>query len=497
MAVAGGTQALIATFAFGLVALASFSAACLFTFGSRRLRGSAPVSKGLRLVLVTFLLSSAFWSIMDFAATLTTGDADAACQVLVATAAGFDQLARLAFEQFLLWRIKLDKRSRGLFVLQVIIFVRFIMGGVLVAVQRPQIYPVCIAKSILVPLGIATLVMDVIIVFILFVLIWAAKASIPTTRIPGSSVMPAKVITFLTSGFAAWLATSIPLIFGLEMFPFATRTVVPAIGLLLLLGLVVLFRSDLLITQPGPLLSPERPNTSKALPIRPAESPDVNSTPEVFNRPWGEPQVHIAQTQRPGTGPRPMPKPGSRGIDTALPIINRPTPGQTQRGVGGVPVKGQLFPPIRANTAPIVLQNPPKKRAKGKLAISNPVIRESSALKIMDNIPTVDLAVAAKNDQERRFEASKAARSNSTGQNQALTRNFQGSSFRRKEISTANNLHRYRLAQTNFVADLRRRHSTHLDGFQDLPRDLQGDHPVRRWASPKRQQLPPYRRKAG
>lgn len=98
-----------------------------------------------------------------------------------------------------------------------------------------------------------------------------------------------------------------------------------------------------------------------------------------------------------------MPKPGSRGAGSALPIINRPTPGQSERGVGGVPVQGQLFPPIRANTAPVILEKAPKRRLKdGKLSISNPVIRQSSGLKIRDTIPTVDLATAARNDQERR-----------------------------------------------------------------------------------------------
>lgn len=132
-----------------------------------------------------------------------------------------------------------------------------------------------------------------------------------------------------------------------------------------------------------------------------------------------------------------MAKPRSRGIERALPIIDRPTPGQTERGVGGVPVQGQLFPPIRANTAPVVLQNPPKKRPKGKLAISNPIIRESSALKIRDKIPTIDLAVAAKNDQERRAMPSKAAALDRNAQHQALTRNHSENKVKRKEVASA------------------------------------------------------------
>ncbi|KAJ6788096.1 hypothetical protein PWT90_05049 [Aphanocladium album] len=403
MAVAGGTQALVATFAFGLIALASSGTAFLFTFGSRRLRGSAPLSNGLRLALVIFLLSSTLWSILGFSATLISGDGNPSCQVLIAFAAGFDQLARLAFEQYLLWRIKPKKRSSGIFVLQALIFVRFIMGGVLIGVQRPQIYPVCIAKNILLPLGITTLVTDLLIVAILFALIWVTKSTSSSTGLQVSGSTPAKIIAFQTAGFAAWLATSIPMILGSDTFPIATRTVVPAVGLLALLGLIVLFRSHILITEAQlPLPSSGKANLSKALPNRPIESRGGYTSPEVFNRPWGGPRLHIAHARKSTADPLPMPKPGSRGASSALPIINRPTPGQTERGVGGVPVRGELFPPIRANTAPIVLQNPPKRKPKGKLAISNPVIRESSALKIMDKIPTVDLALAAKNDQERR-----------------------------------------------------------------------------------------------
>ncbi|KAM3544741.1 hypothetical protein ARSEF1564_002331 [Beauveria bassiana] len=434
MAVAAGTQALIATFALsvfsasamydpynltpssGLVALASTSTACLFTFGNRRLRGNAPLQNGLRLVLVTFLLSAALWSIMDFAATLITANANPSCQVLVSVAAGFDQLARVAFEQFLLLRIKSKSIYKSIYVLQAFIPVRFILGGVLIAVQRPQTYPVCIAKNILLSLGIATLVTDAVIT---------------------SNLAPARIVCFLTAGFAAWLATSIPMIFGLEIFSLASRTVVPSVGLLILIGLVALFRRHALIADSDLQLSPSTIDTSKALPSRPTENRNTAMSQEVFNRPWGGPSPHVARAQRPSTGPLPMPKAGSRGVTNALPIINRPAPGQTERGVGGIPVQGQLFPPTRANTAPVVLQNPPKKQPKGKLAISNPIIRQSSALKIQDKIPTVDLALAAKNDQQRRGAAPGAVVLDRAGQTQSLTRNNLDASLKRKQVGSA------------------------------------------------------------
>ncbi|OAQ96514.1 hypothetical protein LLEC1_01771 [Akanthomyces lecanii] len=453
MAVAGGTQALIATFAFGLVALASSGAACLFTFGCRQLTGDVAVSNGLRLVLLTFLLSSTLWSIMDFAATLISGDGNASCQVLIVFASGFDQIARLAFEQFLLGRIKPKKASSGMFILQTLISVRFIMGGVFVAVQRPQVDPICIAKNILVPLGIATLVTDTLIVCILLALILVIKPSIQSLNLSNFSLTPARTLTLVTAGFGAWLAvslptptlsvkltvlkTSIPMILGIEMLPIASRTVVPSIGLLVLIGLVVLFRSHLLVIETDPSLPSTSPNTSKALPSRPIESRDTEVSPEVFNRPWEGPQPHIAHAQRATPGAFAMPQSGSRGAERALPIIGRPTPGQTERGVGGVPVQGQLFPPTRTNTAPIVLQTPPKKRSKRKPAISNPVIRESSALKIRDKIPTIDLAMAAKNDQERRTISAKAVSLDRSSQRRTPTRHPSKNDVKRKAVSSA------------------------------------------------------------
>ncbi len=147
---------------------------------------------------------------MDFVATLINGNGSASCQVLIAFASGFDQLARLAFEQFLLWRIKPKKSSSVIFVLQALIPVRFIMGGVFVAVQRPQTYPVCIAKNILLPLGIAALVTDAVIVGILFILNWVVNPSSPYPNLQSSSLERSKIVTFLTAGFAAWLAVSLP-----------------------------------------------------------------------------------------------------------------------------------------------------------------------------------------------------------------------------------------------------------------------------------------------
>lgn len=103
--------------------------------------------------------------------------------------------------------------------------------------------------------------------------------------------------------------------------------------------------------------------------------------------------------------------------NSGLPTLARPVTGVT--GVGGVPVRGQLFPPLRANTVdqvpmsisdvkartevPKRSKTVPSKVGKGKLAISAPIpMNDPQAQDAFSKIPTVDLATAAKNEQERR-----------------------------------------------------------------------------------------------
>ncbi|KAL0934246.1 uncharacterized protein CTRU02_211045 [Colletotrichum truncatum] len=114
-------------------------------------------------------------------------------------------------------------------------------------------------------------------------------------------------------------------------------------------------------------------------------------------------------------GLRPELKAGGGG---ALPVIAGSVPGQAVTGVGGVPVQGQLFPPIRAQTAPVRdgqrMETMPKILQKRSIfdrigpgagiknAISNPILQEDGERNPLSKIATIDLATAAKNDRERR-----------------------------------------------------------------------------------------------
>lgn len=167
---------------------------------------------GLRLVLLLFLSSLILWSILGFSATLVTGNGNPSCQVLIVFATGFDQLARVAFEQFLAWRVKPKQLSAAVFGLQGLLLVRFVMGAVLVGVQRPQVYPVCLAKNILPPLGIATAVVDALIICSILGLIRIFESSSVPFKSQKAAPGPTStnVTVFLTAGFAAWLAVGSP-----------------------------------------------------------------------------------------------------------------------------------------------------------------------------------------------------------------------------------------------------------------------------------------------
>lgn len=123
--------------------------------------------------------------------------------------------------------------------------------------------------------------------------------------------------------------------------------------------------------------------------------------------------------------PKPPTREGDPKIpnDGTLPGISKELAGQGATGFGGVPVKGQLFPPMRSETTPVGRElqpsqgradsvrpkkglfgrGPPGATGGAKLAISGPILQGStSEQNPFAKIATVDLATAAKNERERR-----------------------------------------------------------------------------------------------
>ncbi|POR34429.1 Uncharacterized protein TPAR_05362 [Tolypocladium paradoxum] len=403
----GNNQALAATFAFGIVVIAALGTASLYLRG-----GASSLSQdGPRLALVVYLASSFLWALTGFIATLVATNAASVCQVAVAFASAFDQLARILLEQFLFWGMKSDVQvSFGVLFPQAIIILRFVLGGVYVGVQRPQFKPVCVGTTLVLPLGIAVLVADAFIVLMLFV-----RASSVGTFRDVSEKAPgwprSRGLLLITLGLVVWIALSVPTILGKESFDLAVRTVLPAVGLLVAIVLVALFNRSLTTkydTNASPYPpTPDAPpafSTTRDLPTRDLQRRDISTINTSYSpRPYAS--VRTAPASSRGQGRDISSSREGRG---GLPIISQPSPGQVQVGVGALPVKGQRFPPMRAQTAAATPQSSdtqPVRKATikgGKLVISNPVVSAEIEPGPWQRITTVDLATAARNEKERR-----------------------------------------------------------------------------------------------
>ena len=206
------------------------------------------------------------------------------------------------------------------------------------------------------------------------------------------------------------------MILGIKSFHLALRTVLPAVGLLILIGVVLICRADLVLeTSPGPIFTPDgspprprqvsvavsQPNAPGGFATMPPGVPELPSSQDFVAR--------RAQTVTSVTAAGQFPK-----LDKQLPIISQPGPGPSTVGVGGLPVTGQLFPPMRTEPRPenSVLRQiaepstkrRPERPGGGKvkvadLVISNPILDENSPHNPLNKIPTMDLEVARRRAQ--------------------------------------------------------------------------------------------------
>ncbi|KAM0250363.1 hypothetical protein ACHAQJ_008671 [Trichoderma viride] len=366
--------ALVATFVFGLVVLAASAAIFFFVKANR----SPLLRDELRLALVFFLATSALWGILEFAATLVSNNATSACQVAISFATIFDQLARFSVEQFLLWGVNGGmKVSKLSLVLQGALFMRFIIGAVFVGVQRPQFDPVCVASNLVLPIGIVVMVVDVAMVMVLSTKAVLAKNGNDLR----TELSQTNTLILVTAGLGLWTGLSTPLFLGLKSTGLVVRTVLPAIGLLILIGIVALSAKNFVLT----------PSTSG---LKIQKTISFEST------------THIeAPTRNLQTRDFPS-QTGMTNITGALPLISHPPFGQAAEGMGGIPVEGELFPPMRAQTAPVRTHSKKKMTDRafkgGKIVISKPIVQVDTEASNFDNIPTIDLATAAMKEKERR-----------------------------------------------------------------------------------------------
>ena len=165
--------------------------------------GSSIFRDGPRLVLITFLLCSALWAQIGFITTIINTNASVSCQVGIAFTTLFDQVARFAIEQFLLWTINTNTAvSWGQMVPQGLLLGRFILGAVFVGLSRPEFNPVCVPTSSVLPVAIVTVSLDAVIIA---TLAWRAFSSGFVRDVSRGSARSKSVLLILT-GLAIWTA---------------------------------------------------------------------------------------------------------------------------------------------------------------------------------------------------------------------------------------------------------------------------------------------------
>ncbi|KAI0129573.1 hypothetical protein BJ170DRAFT_279459 [Xylariales sp. AK1849] len=400
MAIPGPSQALIAAFTFGILFNAASAGFVLYIKG----HGSAIFRDSLRLALILFLASSALWAQVEFLTTIINTTATSTCQVAVIFSTLFDQFARVSIEQYLLWAVAKQGKKTVLSILpQLLLLARFVVGMVFVGESRVQFNPTCVPLSSVVPLAIVVVVLDAVILAII-----AIQAFTSSSSKDGQGNGKAVLLTI--GALAIWMGTSLTLLLGLSTIDLLYRTAVPASGLSILVALVTIFSGSLAVPRERRPRLPDSPTPQNMNRDRDLSTADSNEYPPTRYEDVKGPNT-MTVTAYSG---RELP----RRDKNDLPTITRPVTGVT--GIGGAPVQGQLFPPMRLDTVDsstisqvqVKTRIEKPKRSKnpaagnttvGKLAISNPIVMNSpDTQNAFNKIPTVDLATAARNERERR-----------------------------------------------------------------------------------------------
>ncbi|KAJ0110135.1 hypothetical protein J7T55_000567 [Diaporthe amygdali] len=427
MAISGTTSALIAAFAFGIVV----NAASASLFLNVRGHGSSIFRDGKRLVLATFLFSTALWAQVGFITTLIDPAAEGSCQIAIVFTTIFDQLARYSIEQHLLWVINDGTQaSAGQIIPQGLLGIRFVLGAVFVGLSRPQFNTVCVPVSSVLAFAVTLVVVDGVIVAIL-----AGRAIsvglIKKMQDGGQDSARSKAIIASLIGLTIWMATSVAMLLGISTTDYIFRSTVPAGGLTILLIIVTASMGAFGDQKPRnrDRNVPEAPSPRQIVTARSISTSASNEYPPSRYEDLKAEQINSSTAF---VQPRQVPFPNQ-----GLPSIANP--GVMGQGVGGVPIQGQLFPPMRAATAPI---NPPDERQQvkpqnkpktlfssngagpakaitvGKLAISAPVLQEGGS-NPLDKVATTDLDTAARKERERRALLASQTQGSSAVRNEA------------------------------------------------------------------------------
>ena len=367
--------------------------------------GYAALRSGHTLFFAVFLVAATSWAFTDFIAMTVDDSANVNCQVAITFASSFDQISRTALEQGLLGIINNGaKMSWRPLAIQVAILIRFVIGGVLVGVQRSQFYPVCVARTSILPLGIVLPIVDLLVTISLLWLAFdtgvLAQQTYPTHR----KRFSASIIV----GNSIWTVMSLPSMLGLQNLALVTRTAVPAVGLLVLLVAFLMTGRDLASLKPA-ARAPGTPNDNiVSKDERASQDLFYGETTSVSKTSTNQPSQHVEQDSN-ATFDRPaelyeaypaqpapktmiMPTTNPSSLDDRSELESVTDHSLTYSLNPGNPVLA-----IGANDR--IIRPVPENTKTGGLYISYPVPQSEEAFA---KIPTVDLAVAIRDNRLNR-----------------------------------------------------------------------------------------------
>ncbi len=195
----------ILTGSSGIVLQAATGALFLYYKG----HGKTLFKDGRRLVLVLFLVFAALWAQIDFINLMLPTTMNGVCQATLLVSTAFDQLGRVAMEQFLLWLVGHGtKLTTERLILQGVSVVRLIGGGLLIGFTRPDFAPTCVASTSVLPIAIVVLVLDAIIIGVLLVRALSLGMFNDMVNKESGTREQSKALVISVLGFGVWTGVS-------------------------------------------------------------------------------------------------------------------------------------------------------------------------------------------------------------------------------------------------------------------------------------------------
>ncbi|CAD6506360.1 BgTH12-07286 [Blumeria graminis f. sp. triticale] len=280
MAISNAAQTLPAAFAFGSVTVLAVGAAFL----SYNTYGSGNSRNGRRLVLIIFFLFAALWAKVEFVDLLIPVRAVLFCQINQIFTTAFDQLAKVSFEQYLLWSLNSGSKFTAVhLLLQGSLFVRIIAGGVFLGFTRPDFRPTCLARRTTPMISIVVMGLDSLIIWVLIIrsLVMMLRRNRGNSSF-NPNMAQIRAYCFVLLGFVVWVGSSAPMILGFSSFNFLIKTVLPASTLGLLIGVTIIFsdplasfseKNTLTSEASSPFMSPTPPSQESSNPTALIGSP--------------------------------------------------------------------------------------------------------------------------------------------------------------------------------------------------------------------------------